>query len=213
MQACAANGRNTEYLTTDVCMAACSANSDYWTMNQLPNDTTTFACRQAWADDAGTGISCANAGPLGGVTGGGGCVSTATTDPCTTFCQLEVPVCAQYVQYDAGVPDCISYCEGRGQSWYVLPDSGSDLVPHEMGDDTLNCRFYHLENAIKQGSGFGPHIHCKHTGPTGGGVCVSPQDAAATTSEDAGADGAATTSEDAGADGAATTSQDAGADE
>jgi hypothetical protein len=185
MQACPAGGPNVEYLTTDVCMAACSFSSADWITNQLSNDTTTLACRQASADNAESGtLSCANAGPLGGAS------CETTTDRCMTFCQLEVSVCADNVQYEGGVSDCTSYCAGLP---YVLPGSGGDLAPHEMGDNTLNCRFYHLENAMKPGAGFGPQTHCPHTGKTGGGVC---------TSSDAGAEAAGDNApaQDAGAE-------------
>jgi hypothetical protein len=191
---------NWEYLTTDICMQTCSVNfSPVWG-NTLPtNDTTTFDCRLASAGDSGGGTSCASAGPLGGTT----CVSMSS-DPCTTFCQLEFSVCADYVQYDGGVTGCVDYCVGRGPGFYVVPDGGGDLAPHaENGDDTLNCRLYHLQNAMYPGSG-GPMAHCQHTGPSGGKKCVSPQDAGATPSADAGAEAdAATPSADASGDAAA----------
>jgi hypothetical protein len=166
---------NGEYLDTDVCLRTCSASYNNWTQSSTPDDISTFQCRL----NAAASNSCANAGPLGGTS----CVQSAT-DPCTTFCTIEVPLCldagiVEYSSFDA----CMSYCGTTRNGWYVVPDGGTgDLVSHEepTGDDTLNCRFWHLENALDQepGFGYGPMPHCYHTGMTGPTtqLCV-PQDA------------------------------------
>jgi hypothetical protein len=175
MQACPPGGtsENMEYLTTDVCIRACNANGNLWTSPTIyaPPDTmiTELACRQAMIADGG--FSCANAGPLGGT---GACISDAS-EPCAAFCQLDLQVCAgnDNLQYDGGMSDCMNQCLLHYP--YVVPDSGGDLTNYE-GDlqtpadmensDTLNCRFYHLENAMRDASGYGPAYHCSHTGPT-----------------------------------------------
>jgi hypothetical protein len=172
-------GPLTEYLTTDICLRTCSVNSSapdaaatanwYQAVGETQN---AFECRQGQASDAGTPSSCTSAGPLGGAT----CVSP-TADPCATFCLLDLQICTGINQQYASAQVCEDYCKGRmlQQSFYAL-DGGSgssDLSPHK-DDDTLNCRFYHLENAMLSAPGFGPDIHCPHTGYEGGLVCVPP---------------------------------------
>jgi hypothetical protein len=186
MQSCPRQGTNaapalgplTEYLTTDICLNTCSVNS-IGTPASTPNwfqlvseEETAFACRQGQTGDAGTSTSCANAGPLGGAT----CVTpgTAVPDPCKTFCLLDLQICTGANQQYDSEADCEQYCGTRAQQGFYVPAGGgaSDLSTHQ-GDDTLNCRFYHLENAmVSQVAPFGPDIHCIHTGKAGGGVCI-----------------------------------------
>lgn len=192
MQHCPSNagelGPLTEYLTTDICMQTCSVNIGSWmseSSEALNLDGNTFTCRQAFAG-ATTSNSCANAGPLGGAPGPNGCAG----DPCKTFCQLDLQICTGKNQYYKSEAECEQYCRGR-QDWYVQAESGSDLYPHSQGDDTLNCRLYHLQNAMKQGANFGPTTHCPHTSPAGGlpgQIVCGPADAGVTGNADTGAD-------------------------
>ncbi len=170
------DGAQWEYESTDVCMKTCAVNYNAWmetaqSANAQGSDNSALYCRQTALTAAGPN-ACAIAGPLGG-TLEAGCVA-APTDPCTTFCQLDLQVCTGQNQQYYDVNDCLSYCndDGGGGGYPYLPlASGNGNTLH----DTLNCRFYHLQNAITDST----QVHCPHTSPTaphltdaGNPVCV-----------------------------------------
>lgn len=143
MESCA--GAHAQYASRDECLAFCEA---------LPlgaagdQDTNSVACRQLYAGspartDAVT--YCLAAGPFGG----GVC-----DDRCTSFCQLTLTACSP----EAGVApypsyaDCRTVCEG-----FAFRDGGTDGggegVDGPTSGDTLNCRLYHLREAVREGQG------------------------------------------------------------
>jgi hypothetical protein len=101
-------------------------------------------------------LHCPHAGPLGGEKCGG--------DPCAKFCELEMAACKDVPQYDSGA-DCLNACR---------PDAGYPGFPYLVGAEggvgtvtagnTLDCRMYHTEAALKKDPNEGPSFHCPHTG-------------------------------------------------
>ncbi len=129
----------------------------------------TLGCRVHYAVQAGVSDAVANcraAGPLGGG------VCGAKSDACDNFCALDVPYCM-----GIGVPsyvdatDCTNHCLTSGDSdaatfsagYSFVTDGGATGVDLPENGDTLNCRFYHLENAWP--SSDRGKVHCPHTMP------------------------------------------------
>ena len=124
----------------------------------------TLGCRTYHAGlaamDGGANPHCWHAGPYGsGVCGG----------TCDNFCALTLGWCSAADGYDGGAvyassTDCTTACEG-----YALADAGADpagfFAEGPTGGNTLDCREYHLGNAMNgaQGSA-GQAIHCPHAG-------------------------------------------------
>ena len=103
---------------------------------------------------------CRIAGPLGG--------GTCGTDPCNLFCTLDVQYCnssAINTPAYANNMECLNDCRGDAGYPYVL--TGPDLLDRT---NTLNCRFWHLENAY--GSAGAGTFHCPHT-VQASSVCVN----------------------------------------
>ena len=94
--------------------------------------------------------------------------TTETTDDSTTtgggelsceaYCATYVTACKDFSEYDNEAA-CLAQC---GQ-WPVGD-------PAAIDGDSLGCRTYHVTVA----SGTEPNVHCPHAGPSGAGVCVSP---------------------------------------
>jgi hypothetical protein len=134
-----------------LCSAICQA---YDSNNQIgPSNDDTLGCRIFYAEEAASDPAtfCRIAGPLGG--------GTCGTDPCQLFCSLDVAYCNSpsiNIPAYASTMDCLSACEGDAGYPYVL--TGQDLL---NSTNTLNCRFWHLENAY--GSAMAGAVHCPHT--------------------------------------------------
>jgi hypothetical protein len=129
-------------------------------------DTTgnTLGCRIHYAQLATSDptTNCRFAGPLGG-----GQCQGSPSDPCSNFCQLDVPYCAGIKKPSyMSLGDCTNSCQGGGDAgpgFVFTTDGGSTGVDLPDGTNTLNCRFYHLENAYP--STARGVIHCPHTMP------------------------------------------------
>jgi hypothetical protein len=90
----------------------------------------------------------------GGGGGDGASGDDAGTYACSEYCTKVLASCtgdhAQYFDNDS----CMAQCA-------LLPGSAATT------GNTIGCRAYHADNAKTMG----PTQHCKHAGPTGGGVC------------------------------------------
>jgi hypothetical protein len=111
---------------------------------------------------------CPHAGPLGG-----GVCGMEASEACAEFCTLAMKYCGPSVydgSYYDGSADCINAClpdAGYPGFKYIIDQAvvGSGTPPN---GNTLNCRMYHLENALA----LSVAEHCPHTSQSGGGVCV-----------------------------------------
>jgi hypothetical protein len=131
----------------------------------LPSNDNTLGCRIYYAQQAGQSdpaTNCRFAGPLGGAR----CGDRITA--CGNFCSLGVPYCAGIAKPTyASVNDCNTQCltgdAGTGAGFVFTTDGGSTGTDLPDGTNTLNCRFYHLENAYPtKPRGL---VHCPHTQP------------------------------------------------
>jgi hypothetical protein len=120
-----------------------------------------------------THYHCPHAGPLGGTF-----CNPMGTDPCTPFCTLDMQICGT-MAYPGGMDDCLSACRGSdagadgGTSGFVYLEQADVYAVSDLAystGNTLNCRMYHLENAVLISAA----VHCPHTSESGGGVCVGP---------------------------------------
>lgn len=158
------SGADTEYQDNQaLCLSMCqNLQLDQGTIS--PSNDNTLGCRIAYAQAAGKGdpgTNCRYAGPLGG----GRCGDKSTA--CSNFCSLDIPYCQSIgkPQY-ASETECNAICTGVGAGdagagySFVTSGTGTDLPD---GTNTLNCRFYHLENAYpSKQAGI---AHCPHTAP------------------------------------------------
>jgi hypothetical protein len=159
---------DTEY-QQDPTMSLCLSMCNSLALDQgLLTDTNvnTLGCRVHYAQAAASDplTNCRFAGPLGG-----GMCGTKT-DACNNFCQLDVPYCMQVPAPSyMSMTDCTNSCltggstGDAGTGFVFTTDGGSTGVDLPDGTNTLNCRFYHLENAwpsMARGK-----IHCPHTMP------------------------------------------------
>jgi hypothetical protein len=137
---------------TSICMSMCPA-LDVGTTGIGPSNDDTLGCRIYYAEQAANdpATNCRFAG----VMGGGKC----GTDPCQIFCALDLQYCSNppvskpaYATVDECTGDC------RGDAGYPYQLTGPDLLDTT---NTLNCRFYHLENAY--GTSANGQFHCPHT--------------------------------------------------
>lgn len=87
---------------------------------------------------------------------------TALEAACGAYCQAITAACTgANAQFDApsGAAECSAAC---------LSAYGWPLVDPNGAADDLACRTTHANLAAA-----GPAVHCRHAGPTGGGVCGS----------------------------------------
>jgi hypothetical protein len=161
-QNCTGND-NTEYQgSSSLCLTMCNdLELDEGTLTDA--GLNTLGCRVFYAQLAGTtdpADNCRFAGPLGG----GQCGDR--TAACSNFCSLDVPYCAGIgAPSYLSVNDCNQRCLGVVDAGgFPFPtDGGSTGIDLPDGTNTLNCRFYHLENAFpNKGRGT---THCPHTMP------------------------------------------------
>jgi hypothetical protein len=146
---------NAEFLgsedPTQLCLSMCPA-FDVGTSIAATNDDT-LGCRIYYAEQSASDpTNCRFAGVMGG--------GTCGTDACQLFCSLDVTYCNSasvstpaYSSQSA----CLAACSGDGGYPYLTADA-SDLLD---STNTLNCRFWHLENA--NGSVANGQFHCPHT--------------------------------------------------
>jgi hypothetical protein len=161
-------GNNNEFEGTEdagaICQTVCAGYDVGHTGTIGASDDDTLGCRIFYAEKAAAdpATNCRFAGPAGG----GKCGN----NPCQLFCALTLQYCVSpplsatpcsdtvtsaCTPY-ASVTDCLQACQGDGGYQYIL--SGSDLLDN---GDSLNCRVYHLENAL--GSTPSLQFHCPHT--------------------------------------------------
>ena len=127
-----------------------------------PSNDDTLRCRIHYAEEAASdpGTNCRFAGALGG-----GRCGTAS---CQEFCQLDLGYCSSaavnvpaYTDTNACVSDCTTGGVDAGlDGGYVMLTTGVDLP---ASGNSLNCRFYHLQNALP--SVARAQTHCPHTMP------------------------------------------------
>jgi hypothetical protein len=154
------SGANAEYILGD-CMTMCQTlGFDQGDTIRASNDDT-LGCRIFYAEQAAMGDN-ANNCRFASAMGGGRCGNAA----CQHFCALDVPYCGTTIKSPAyaSPAECLSDClpDDAGKGGYVLTtDGGSTGTDLPDGTNTLNCRFYHLENAWPdQSHGI---THCPHT--------------------------------------------------
>jgi hypothetical protein len=143
-----------------LCTTMCQV---YDSNNQISaSNDNTLGCRIYYAEQAASdpNTNCRIAGPLGG--------GVCGTSPCALFCSLDVQYCNSMTidtPAYANVDDCATACASYP---YMLV--GPDLLD---STNTLNCRFWHLENAY--GSTQAGMFHCPHT-VQASALCVDPPD-------------------------------------
>jgi hypothetical protein len=138
MRSC--TGENAQYASEQECMAFCKVLP---LGNAGEQDTNSVACRQLYAGSPARTDAvkyCLAAGPFGG----GVC-----DDRCTSFCQITLATCspeagaAPYPSY----ADCRTVCEA-----FAFRDGGADGggegIEGPTSGNTLNCRLYHLREAV-----------------------------------------------------------------
>lgn len=76
---------------------------------------------------------------------------------CTNYCDQSLQTCTEGNAVFGSRAQCNEACARYPQNGEVDDKSGN----------TLQCRFTHLGFAKTD-----PNIHCPHTGPEGGGICV-----------------------------------------
>ena len=146
------NCRGLEYKDINECQAVCAL-MDEGAVGTLDD---TAACRLKFAKEARNSdeAACKKASAFGG---------TACGDPCTTFCRLNDRICI------SGAPDipskpynsestCIEECKTRPIRYDANAPEGVQAFD---GDDTLNCRMFHLILALGDKA-----THCPHTAPS-----------------------------------------------
>jgi hypothetical protein len=132
----------------------------------VPDAAESLNCRVWHANFAITSgdptTHCPHAGPLGGKTCG--------ADPCPIFCALQHVACSAL---DAGrgfdtVAACMGACEPDGGYPGFLYTVGTPAfeggVASALSGNTIDCRMYHVEAALKNDPAEGPAFHCPHTG-------------------------------------------------
>jgi hypothetical protein len=140
-----------------LCMQMCPAIDPGFSIGPTNDDTQ--GCRIYYAEQAATdpATNCRIAGPLGG--------GICGKDPCQLFCALDVQYCnnppVSTPQYNS-TGDCLTACQDGGFPYLVPPPDGG-CPGYDLLDctNTLNCRFWHLENAY--GSQANGQFHCPHT--------------------------------------------------
>jgi len=91
---------------------------------------------------------------------------------CENYCNIVMGVCTgANSQYNgtSAMTNCMNACGGFRVS--------SDYLNNVTSGNTVQCRVYHA--SVASGSMSAAMVHCPHTGPTGGGVCVDADGGAA----------------------------------
>ena len=181
--ACGTGSPYAQYQNVAECLLACSILKSASADEQATSAVGTVDCRDehalnALAADAsapggqGRGLGqnphCWHAGPYGGSVCG---------DPCTSFCFLDTAFCSAADGFDAGPPPyasmaaCLTKCptytavDSMGAGW----DNDGGFNAAGAAGNTLDCREYHLLNAMNPEAGASSTLqaqqttHCPHT--------------------------------------------------
>jgi hypothetical protein len=105
--------------------------------------------------DGGTGSETGAQHDSGGNTDSGGGDSGGTTVSCDSYCTLIMQNCANANAEYTDLNTCKAMCAN-----FAVGDAG------EQSGNSLACRLAHAGLAAGN-----PAVHCRHAGPTGGGVC------------------------------------------
>ncbi len=164
-------GSYKQYLDNTECMTACALLPP-----GMPGDTSgnTVGCRTTHAGYAATmGLNphCWHAGPFGYQ----GCGTE-----CESFCMLATSYCSVDGGFDAGAPpyasqnDCTAACAGfpkidDADGGGAVGIDGGYNAAGPMGGNTLDCREWHLDNALDgPGMALGQELHCPHVAADSG---------------------------------------------
>jgi hypothetical protein len=143
-----ANCAGLEYKNRDECLKACAFMKEG---NEGDADDT-VGCRLAFAKAASKGDSaaCRKASAYGGNSCG---------DPCATFCRMNDRICISGSDASPKPYTSESSCFEQCKTRPIAYDPNGDEGPQGFaGDDTLNCRMFHLLLSIDDQAG-----HCPHT--------------------------------------------------
>jgi hypothetical protein len=148
-------GEHAQYASKEECLAFC-AHIPPGDPNQM-KETPGMYCRQAYAGNPSLTDPekyCAAAGPFGGGICG---------DRCTAFCQVTFSACAPDGSAGpyASVPKCKTECVEYTFKDAGVEGGGEGLDGPKTGD-TLNCRLYHLRQAVTDAGS------CEDLGPDAG---------------------------------------------
>jgi hypothetical protein len=158
-------GPNRQYRDEKECLATCGKLPEG---DESDGALNTVGCRLRQARAAATLEQCTAAGPFGG----GLCGSR-----CEAFCAINARTCGEELgplQPFRSEATCLEQC-----SLFTFdPDEGEGPSQDFSGNDTVNCRSFHLILAQQDAEG-----HCPHTAPASS-VCRS-----ASPTGDAGSDG------------------------
>jgi hypothetical protein len=188
MEGCPVNDTlfNMEYESLDECMTMCTTG---WEPSGPALDPAnepmpladTLACRVWHANAVLEGYPnndphthCPHAGPLGGEH-----CDPGGTDYCVPFCRLDIALCnGDNAQYAPGgsttdqMTACLAACEPDGGYPgypYSIDPTGDVTTDLLTQGNTINCRMYHLENAVETPTPANLSFHCPHTSLAGGG--------------------------------------------
>jgi hypothetical protein len=154
----ACGGDNIQYRDTAECMKVCSL---------LPigsatdGDTNSIACRLNKAQSAKTLSDCIAAGPFGGGVCGTRCAAYCTIAGKSCF-SLPNPI------FSGSEGTCNEACP----SFHFDPNEGEGPKQDFWGENTLNCRSFHLILSTK--SPDDAKTHCPHADIVSS-VCVRPE--------------------------------------
>lgn len=114
-------------------------------------------------DDDGDGASDATGSDGGGpvIDGAPGGSDGAAATGCAEYCATVMPNCVMTLQQYKTVDSCMAAC-----ALFPPGEAGAE------SGDSLACRVTHAALAVDT-----PDPHCRHAGPSGGGVCGAPCDA------------------------------------
>jgi hypothetical protein len=198
MEGCPVNDTlfDMEYESLAECMTMCTTG---WEPSGPPLDPAnepmpladTLACRVWHANavlegypDNDPHTHCPHAGPLGGEH-----CDPGGSDYCVPFCRLDIALCnGDNAQYAPGgsmtdqMNACLAACEPQPDAGYPgypysIDPTGNVTTDLVTQGDTINCRMYHLENAVVTPTPANLAFHCPHTSLAGGGASFCGPDA------------------------------------
>ncbi|HVJ90206.1 MAG TPA: hypothetical protein VM580_10420 [Labilithrix sp.] len=140
-------GDNRAFDNRDQCLKVCAL---------LPpgkegDQTNSVACRLPQAKAGVAKATCANASAFGGEICG---------NRCDTFCDLVSTICIEPLGQSAPFPskaDCVETCQGMTYDSAGVEGPGQPFG----GEDTLNCRMFHLLLSVDDPQGHCPHVALK----------------------------------------------------
>jgi hypothetical protein len=143
-------GTNAQYADDPTCLAICALVPPGSEIGATADNTLGCRIYHAGAAAGEPDLHCTHAGPLGA----GQC-----GENCESFCALNLAICTGTDEIWADHTTCQTDCEAF--------DDADPLVFDPSDDSGLDCRMYHLENAVSA-----PADHCGHTATDGGGFCL-----------------------------------------